>query len=99
VRKRYGEPLLEKSNGEGVPVGADKVIFFEKSNIVVSVVLRRGKSVCEMFDFRDASGEPEPISNDTNMRKVEGILEANSHGRRWKRHVAAHTVLKGSQHV
>lgn len=99
VRKRYGEPLWERTEGEVVPVGADKFIYFEKNSIRVSVVLRRGKSVCEIYDFRDANGEQEPITDETNMNKVEGILEANSQGHKWKRHVAAHMVLKGSRHV
>ncbi len=99
VRARFGEPLWEATDKETVPAGGDKMLRFSKKGIEVFVTLRRGISVCEFYEFRDDNGDPEPISDDTNMRKVEGLLEANSQGHKWKRHVAAHMVLKGSRHV
>ncbi len=94
IRARYGEPVFANTDPVDVPAGTDKLIHFKKDPIHLSIGLSNGKSVVEMYDFRDKDGQKWPIG-EANIAIVEGVLVFNSQGHSWKRNRDAALTVKG----
>lgn len=97
LERRYGRPFYQSTKKDDVPPGGEKTMSYLKDNIVIHVTLFRGRSASEGFQFEDASGRPLPIDGDV-IEKAEAILDANSDGRKWRRHAAPQMLNKGILH-
>ena len=98
LQRRYGQPFYETTKKDEVPPGGEKILSYLKDKITISVTLRQGRSVREVYEFKDANRRPLPIEGDL-IEKVEAIIDANSDGRTWRRHPAPQGTIPNALHL
>ncbi len=81
LEKRYGKPWHKEDKPKDTRP-ADKKLFFTKSGTIVQVAVFDGRSVIELYVFKDSDRKDVAVRDE--FEKATALLDANAEGATWE---------------